>query len=93
MAGAEYPPKPAAADEQHFICAGPGHRPEVEVPPQSLCHRQLPALVLAQDALVQHLMPAASAGQPPSMVTPPDEVQLLAARQTPRWVEVSSRQI
>jgi hypothetical protein len=43
----------------------------------------LPALVLAHDALVQHLMSAASAGQRPETVTPPAELQLLEEMQTP----------
>jgi hypothetical protein len=55
----------------------------MEVPAQSLVQRQLPSLVLAQDALVQHLMSAGSAGQPPMMVTPPAELQSLEGMQTP----------
>ncbi len=78
-----YPPKPVAADEQHLNWPGPGHWPETELPPQSLAQRQLPALVFAHDALVQHLMSAASAGHPPVMVMPPEDVHLLEGRQTP----------
>lgn len=81
--GAAYPPNPVAADEQHFICAGPGHRPDLLLRPQSLCQRQLPALVLAHEALVQHFMLAASAGQAPEMLVPPEEVQALLLMQTP----------
>jgi hypothetical protein len=70
-------------DEQHCIWDGPGHLFETELPAQSLFQRQLPALVLAHDALVQHLMSAASAGQRPETVTPPAELQLLEEMQTP----------
>ena len=82
-AGAAYPPKPVAPDEQHFIWAGPGHWFDTELPAQSLAQRQLPALVLAHDALVQHLMSAASAGHAPETLTPPAEEQLLEEMQTP----------
>jgi hypothetical protein len=81
--GAAYPPNPVAAEEQHFIWAGPGHLPDTEVPAQSLAHRQFPALVLAHEALVQHLTSPASAGHPPLMVMPPEDVHLLVERQTP----------
>ena len=60
------------------------------LPPQSLCQRQLPALVLAHEALVQHFMLAASAGQAPEMLVPPEEVQALLLIQTPNRVSVLS---
>jgi hypothetical protein len=52
-------------------------------PAQSLDHRQLPALPLAQDALVQHLILDASAGQAPEMLTPPAEEQAVVEMHTP----------
>lgn len=82
-AGALYPPKPVAAEEQHFIWEGPGHLLATDDPAQSLDHRQLPALPLAQDALVQHLMLDASEGQAPEMLTPPADAQLVVEMQTP----------
>ena len=71
-----------AEEEQHFICAGPGQRPEEDVPAQSDCQRQLPPL--PQEVLVQHLMSPASAGQAPEMETPPLEEQVAELMQTPR---------
>lgn len=54
-----------------------------EVPAQSLCQRQLPADPFAQEALVQHLIPAGSQGQAPSMVMPPAEEHNEVERHTP----------
>jgi hypothetical protein len=45
-----------ALDEQHFICAGPGHWLETLVPAQSEVQRQLPEEPLAQDGLEQHFL-------------------------------------
>lgn len=78
--GAEYPPKPVAAEEQHFICAGPGHWLLTEVPAQSDCQRQFPE---EHFGLEQHLMLAASAGQAPEMEVPPAVLQAASVIQTP----------
>ena len=60
---------------------GPGHSPPTVEPGQSLSHIQAPAEHVGLD---QHLMSAASAGQAPSMVVPPDAEQSDVETQTPR---------
>lgn len=70
--GAEYPPNPVAAEVQHLKAEGPGHCPLSEVPEQSDDQRQLFPPV--QGALVQQVMPAASAGQAPEIEMPPPEL-------------------
>jgi hypothetical protein len=69
-----------AAEEQHFICAGPGHWLLAEVPAQSELQRQFPE---EQVGLEQHLMLAASAGHAPEMAVPPAEVQDASVMHTP----------
>ena len=70
---------------------GPGHWFATDEPAQSLVQRQLPALPLVQEALLQHFTLSGSDGQAPEMVTPPADEQALVVTQTPRfsctWLE------
>ena len=81
IAGAAYPPKPVADEEQHLNWLGPGHWLATVVPAQSLLQRQFPPE--PQVAFVQHFTLLASAGQAPSMVTPPEPEQVVVVTQTP----------
>jgi hypothetical protein len=66
-----------------YVREGPGHIPVAELPAQSLCQRQLPALPLGQVALVQHLTLSGSDGQAPEMLTPPELEQSEVVMHTP----------
>jgi hypothetical protein len=81
--GAGYPPKPVAVDAQHLNAFGPGHWFEVEEPAQSEVQRQF-APEAPQEGLAQHFTSEGSEGQPPDVVVPPAEVQLVVLTQTPR---------
>jgi hypothetical protein len=53
----------------------------MELPPQSLCQRQLPDVLHL--SLLQHLTLAGSLGQPLLMVVPFEAAQLAVVMQTP----------
>jgi hypothetical protein len=88
--GASWPPNPEEPDVQHLNCDGPGHWFATVLPPQSLAQRQLSPP--EHGALVQHLISAASTGQPPLMVVPPEAEQALVETQTPMWTTLVSKQ-
>jgi hypothetical protein len=77
-----------ALELQHLKPLGPGHWLDTEEPAQSEVQRQLPEEVLTQEALEQHFTSEGSEGQPPEMVTPPEEEQAVLVTQTPRRVSV-----